>query len=118
MSETTSGHRGTDGGGDDESDTAGFESLLDVVTSLVDLPWNLDWHYRSRDDEVVMDVARHRVRGGCRDGPQIPGMPFRTPPTMVSSSGRHDSRPRRYRPPHERPAGECERGRRNVAAND
>ena len=50
---------GTDGGGDDESDTAGFESLLDVVTSLVDLPWNLDWHYRSRDESLIAYSNRH-----------------------------------------------------------
>ncbi len=49
---------GTDEG-DDDSDTTGFESLLDVMTSIVDLPWNLDWHYRSHDESLIAYSNRH-----------------------------------------------------------
>ena len=44
------------------ADTTGFESLLDVITSIVDFPWSLDWHYRSRDESLIA-YSNHHVYG-------------------------------------------------------
>ncbi len=43
---------------DDESETPsdaeGFESLLDLMSSLFNKPpWSLDWHYRSQDEALI-----------------------------------------------------------------
>ncbi|MGH8636145.1 MAG: AAA domain-containing protein, partial [Burkholderiales bacterium] len=53
---------GGDESGEEEAATAGFESLLDVVTALVNAPWGLDWHYRSRDESLIA-FSNHHVYG-------------------------------------------------------
>jgi very-short-patch-repair endonuclease len=47
--------------GDDVPPTAGFESLLDLMSGFVQ-PWPLDWHYRSRDERLIA-FANHHVYG-------------------------------------------------------
>lgn len=49
-----------DGAGeeDEESPTAGYESLLDSLSAFVD-HWQLDWHYRSRDERLIAFSNRH-----------------------------------------------------------
>lgn len=51
------------GGDEDESsDTAGaaegFESLLDLLSAFLE-PWSLDWHYRSKSEELISFSNRH-----------------------------------------------------------
>jgi very-short-patch-repair endonuclease len=53
---------GTEEEGDEESATGGFESLLDVMSSFLDPPWGLDWHYRSRDESLIA-FSNHHVYG-------------------------------------------------------
>ncbi|MPZ67981.1 MAG: DUF4011 domain-containing protein [Actinobacteria bacterium] len=36
----------------------GFESLLDLLSAFLD-PWSLDWHYRSRSEELISFSNRH-----------------------------------------------------------
>ena len=48
---------------DDESGTAGFQSILDVMSSFLEPAWSLDWHYRSRD-EALIAYSNHRIYGG------------------------------------------------------
>jgi len=43
---------------DDEAPTQGFESILDLMSGLLD-PWPLDWHYRSRDEALIAFSNRH-----------------------------------------------------------
>nr|MCU0256520.1 AAA domain-containing protein [Vicinamibacterales bacterium] len=43
--------------------TAGFESVLDVMSAFLDPPWSLNWHYRSRD-EALIAFSNHRIYGG------------------------------------------------------
>ncbi|MBI4063987.1 MAG: DUF4011 domain-containing protein [Elusimicrobia bacterium] len=38
--------------------TEGFESILDVLSSFLDL-WSLDWHYRSFDEVLIQFSNRH-----------------------------------------------------------
>jgi len=52
----------TDGEGDEETATEGFESLLDVMSSFLDPAWGLDWHYRSRDESLIA-FSNHHVYG-------------------------------------------------------
>ena len=43
----------------DESDpTAGFESILDLMSSFLN-PWSLDWHYRSKSESLIAFSNRH-----------------------------------------------------------
>jgi very-short-patch-repair endonuclease len=52
-------------GEDDEDDgagTAGFESLLDVLSTFLET-WSLDWHYRSRDERLIA-FSNQEVYGG------------------------------------------------------
>jgi hypothetical protein len=49
---------GEEGDPDDTAPAEGFESLLDLLSSLVD-PWTLDWHYRSRDEALIAFSNRH-----------------------------------------------------------
>lgn len=37
---------------DEDSNTDGFESLLDVMSSFLPT-WTLDWHYRSKDERLI-----------------------------------------------------------------
>ena len=51
------------GGDDDESaelagPSEGFESLLDLLSAFLE-PWSLDWHYRSRSEELISFSNRH-----------------------------------------------------------
>ena len=51
------------GGEDDESaesagPSEGFESLLDLLSAFLE-PWSLDWHYRSRSEELISFSNRH-----------------------------------------------------------
>lgn len=46
---------------EDEPATAGFESLLDLMSGIVE-PWPLDWHYRSKDERLIA-FANHHVYG-------------------------------------------------------
>lgn len=51
------------GGDEDESaETAvaseGFESLLDLLSAFLE-PWSLDWHYRSKSEELIAFSNRH-----------------------------------------------------------
>lgn len=51
------------GGGDDEEaegGTAGFQSILDVMSAFLEPAWSLDWHYRSRD-EALIAYSNHRI---------------------------------------------------------
>jgi threonine dehydrogenase-like Zn-dependent dehydrogenase len=54
-----------EGGEDDGADagTEGFQSILDVMSSFLDPPWSLDWHYRSRDERLIA-FANHHIYGG------------------------------------------------------
>jgi len=49
-----------DGGDDEDEDSpiAGFESLLDQLSSFVD-HWPLEWHYRSRDERLIAFSNKH-----------------------------------------------------------
>jgi very-short-patch-repair endonuclease len=47
-----------DGEIEDETPTQGFESILDLMSGLLD-PWPLDWHYRSRDEALIAFSNRH-----------------------------------------------------------
>lgn len=49
-----------DGGSDEdaESEVAGFQSLLDQLTKIIE-PWPLEWHYRSRDERLIAFSNRH-----------------------------------------------------------
>lgn len=40
------------------SQTKGFESILDQMSALFD-PWTLDWHYRSKDENLIAFSNRH-----------------------------------------------------------
>lgn len=44
--------------GENETPTQGFESILDLMSGLLD-PWPLDWHYRSRDEALIAFSNRH-----------------------------------------------------------
>ncbi|MCK6550734.1 AAA domain-containing protein [Myxococcota bacterium] len=46
----------------DESGTAGFESLLDAMSTFLET-WSLDWHYRSRDERLIA-FSNHEVYDG------------------------------------------------------
>ncbi len=48
---------------DEGSATAGFESILDVMSAFLEPAWSLDWHYRSRD-EALIAYSNHRIYGG------------------------------------------------------
>jgi len=50
-------------GGDDAGAAEGFESILDLMSSFLDPPWSLDWHYRSRD-EALIAFSNHHIYGG------------------------------------------------------
>lgn len=54
---------GSDGDGDDDNATAGFQSILDVMSSFLDPAWSLDWHYRSQD-EALIAYSNHRIYNG------------------------------------------------------
>ena len=54
---------GTDGDSDDDNATAGFQSILDVMSSFLDPAWSLDWHYRSQD-EALIAYSNHRIYNG------------------------------------------------------
>ena len=41
--------------GDEDSATAGFQSILDVMSSFLEPAWSLDWHYRSRDEALIAE---------------------------------------------------------------
>ncbi|MDQ6743129.1 MAG: AAA domain-containing protein, partial [Candidatus Dormibacteraeota bacterium] len=44
--------------GEEAQETGGFESILDVMATF--LPrWQLDWHYRSRDERLIAFSNRH-----------------------------------------------------------
>ncbi len=52
------------GGDEDEeaesgSEAEGFESLLDQMLPVIEMPWSLDWHYRSRDEALIAFSNRH-----------------------------------------------------------
>ncbi|HYN89872.1 MAG TPA: AAA domain-containing protein, partial [Ardenticatenaceae bacterium] len=49
---------GEDEGEEEAVTTAGFESVLDVLTAFFPL-WSLDWHYRSRDEALIAFSNRH-----------------------------------------------------------
>jgi very-short-patch-repair endonuclease/DNA polymerase III delta prime subunit len=49
--------------GDEDSATAGFQSILDVMSSFLEPAWSLDWHYRSRD-EALIAYSNHRIYNG------------------------------------------------------
>ena len=49
--------------GDEDGATAGFQSILDVMSSFLEPAWSLDWHYRSRD-EALIAYSNHRIYGG------------------------------------------------------
>jgi very-short-patch-repair endonuclease len=52
---------GGDGDGEDSDDpspTAGFESLLKIMSPFLP-PWWLEWHYRSRDEQLIAFSNRH-----------------------------------------------------------
>ena len=44
---------GTEEADEEDQATGGFESLLDVMTSILSPAWGLDWHYRSRDESLI-----------------------------------------------------------------
>jgi hypothetical protein len=47
---------------EEAEETEGFESILDVMATF--LPrWQLDWHYRSRDERLIA-FSNHHVYGG------------------------------------------------------
>lgn len=50
------------GDGDEDAETAvatqGFESVLDVMRSFLP-PWPLDWHYRSRSEQLIAFSNKH-----------------------------------------------------------
>ena len=48
---------------DESSATGGFQRILDVMSALLDPPWSLDWHDRSRD-EALIAYSNHRIYGG------------------------------------------------------
>lgn len=54
---------GSDGDGDEDNATAGFQSILDVMASFLDPAWSLDWHYRSQD-EALIAYSNHRIYNG------------------------------------------------------
>ncbi len=43
---------------DEEDDTAGYESLLDMMTAVAETR-RLEWHYRSRDESLIAFSNRH-----------------------------------------------------------
>lgn len=49
---------GADEEGEELSVAAGFESLLDLISSFLP-PWSLQWHYRSRDEALIAFSNRH-----------------------------------------------------------
>jgi very-short-patch-repair endonuclease len=65
-----------DGGSeeDEEAATTGFESLLDQLSAFVE-PWNLDWHYRSRDERLIAFSNRHIYEERLTTFPGIGGVP-------------------------------------------
>lgn len=54
---------GIDDGEEDEAGTAGFQSILDVMSAFLEPAWSLDWHYRSRD-EALIAYSNHRIYNG------------------------------------------------------
>ncbi len=54
---------GDDGEEEATEGTAGFESVLDVMSAFLDPPWSLNWHYRSRD-EALIAFSNHHIYGG------------------------------------------------------
>jgi hypothetical protein len=53
--------RNEDREGEEAQETEGFESILDVMATF--LPrWQLDWHYRSRDERLIA-FSNHHVYG-------------------------------------------------------
>ena len=63
-----------DGGDDEEEDSpiAGFESLLDQLSSFVD-HWPLEWHYRSRDERLIAFSNRHVYGNSLTTFPGVGG---------------------------------------------
>lgn len=47
---------------ENEAATQGFESILDLMSGLLD-PWPLDWHYRSRDEALIAFSNLHIYDG-------------------------------------------------------
>jgi very-short-patch-repair endonuclease/DNA polymerase III delta prime subunit len=67
-----------DGGGDDGADddvapTAGFESLLQVMRSIVERPLPLQWHYRSQDESLIAFSNYHIYRPHGQEMITFPG---------------------------------------------
>ncbi len=53
---------GDDGEEEATEGTAGFESVLDVMSAFLDPPWSLNWHYRSRDESLIA-FSNHHIYG-------------------------------------------------------
>lgn len=49
--------------GEGDDGIGGFESILDLMSAVLDPPWSLDWHYRSRD-EALIAFSNHKIYGG------------------------------------------------------
>ena len=71
---------------DDEENeaTAGFQSILDVMSAFLDPPWALNWHYRSRD-EALIAYSNHRIYGGSLVTFPGPGGPAAVRHVLVTS---------------------------------
>ncbi|MBA3727114.1 MAG: hypothetical protein H0W86_11890, partial [Armatimonadetes bacterium] len=63
-----------DGSDDEEEDSpiAGFESLLEQLSSFVDR-WSLEWHYRSRDERLIAFSNKHVYANSLTTFPGVGG---------------------------------------------
>ncbi len=64
----------TDDADDEESATAGFESLLNQMCGIF-APWPLEWHYRSLDERLIAFSNRHIYSSSLVTFPGVGGPP-------------------------------------------
>ncbi len=76
--------------------TAGFESVLDLMTGFLQPPWTLEWHYRSSDESLIAFSNRHIYRGSLITFPGPGGPPVVTHemvPINAAQDGQEESAP-------------------------
>ena len=78
---------GDDESGDEAGATEGFESILDLMSSFLEPPWSLDWHYRSRDESLIA-FSNHYIYGDRLVTFPGPGVASSISHVLVSGSGR------------------------------
>ena len=73
--------------GEEAGPAEGFESVLEQMSSFLDPPWSLDWHYRSRDESLIA-FSNHHIYGDRLVTFPNPSAGSAVSHVLVSGSGR------------------------------